>query len=75
MHWTDCSTDQLITCLHLAAKYAVKLPVDLGVGGVFHVHSRARGAVEYARCFRGRCNFEPAVIVRDPMPARYRLTQ
>ncbi len=44
MHWTVCSTDQLITWLLLAAKYVVKLPADLGVGGVFHVHGNAQGA-------------------------------
>ena len=37
--------------------------------------SKGLEGLELRRCFRGRCNFEPAVIVRDPMPARYRLTQ
>ena len=53
----------------------LKAPLLNTMGGVISVLSIDQSEVELRRCFRGRCNFEPAVIVRDPMPARYRLTQ
>ena len=59
--------------------YAHQMAPDLVTGGHFlilrFIRDIAGGAVVFERCFRGRCNFEPAVIVRDPMLARYRLTQ
>jgi hypothetical protein len=55
------------------------MALDLVTGGHFlifrFIRDIAGATVVFACCFRGRCNFEPAVIVRDPMLARYRLTQ